>query len=131
MEEDIRRRRWRWLGHTLRKPTSCIGRQALNWNPQGQRKRGRPQNTWRRELEKDFKRTGYTWKQLERIAQDRGDWRVVIGGLCSGSSKGPKQVSKYSGFPLPSKTNISKFQFDLEIKGYRFVSRKTVRCYHR
>jgi len=47
-------------------------------------------NTWRRELEKDIKRTGHTWKQLERIAQDRGDWRVVIGGLCSGRSKGPK-----------------------------------------
>ena len=65
-------------------------RQALNWNPQGQRKRGRPRNTWRRELEKDIKRTGHTWKQLEGIAQDRGDWRVIVGGLCSGRSKGPK-----------------------------------------
>ena len=63
---------------------------ALNWNPQGQRKRGRPRNTWRQELEKDIKRTGHTWKQLERIVQDRGDWRVIVGGLCSGRSKGPK-----------------------------------------
>ena len=90
VEEDIRRRRWRWFGHMLRKPPSSIGRQALNWNPQGQRKRGRPRNTWRRELEKDVKRTEHTWKQLERIAQDRGDWRVIVGGLCSGRSKGPK-----------------------------------------
>ena len=29
----------------------------------------------------------------------------------------------YSGFPLSSKTNISKFQFDLEFEGHRFVSR--------
>ena len=56
VEKDIRQRRWRWLGHTLRKPSSSISRQALNWNPQGQRKRGRPRNTWRRELEKDIKR---------------------------------------------------------------------------
>ena len=49
-------------------------RQALNWNPKGQQKRGRPWNTWRRELEEDIKRTGHTWKQLERTAQDRGDW---------------------------------------------------------
>jgi len=90
VEEDIRRRRWSWLGHTLRKPPSSISRQALNWNPQGQRKRGRPRTTWQRELEKDIKRTGHTWKQLERIAQDRGDWRVVIGGLCSRRSEGPK-----------------------------------------
>ena len=30
--------------------------------------------------------------------------------------------SGYSGFPLSSKTNISKFQFDLESEGHRFVS---------
>ena len=30
VEEDIRRRRWNWFGHTLRKPPSSIGRQTLN-----------------------------------------------------------------------------------------------------
>ena len=95
VEEDIRQRRWRWLGHTLRKPPSSISRQALNWNPQGQRKRGRPRNTWRRELEKDIKRTGHTWKQLEGIAQDTGDWRVIVGSLCSGRSKGPKPLTLF------------------------------------
>ena len=29
-------------------------------------------------------------------------------------------------FPPSSKTDISKFQFDLESEGHRFVSRKTV-----
>ena len=76
--------------HTLRKPPISIGRQALNWNSQGQRKRGRPRNTWRRDLEKDIKRTGLTRKQLKRIAQNRGAWRVIGGCLCSGRSKGPK-----------------------------------------
>ena len=52
-EEEIRRRRWRWIGHTLRKPSTNITRQALTWNPQGKRKRGRPKNTWRRDLETD------------------------------------------------------------------------------
>ena len=31
--------------------------------------------------------------------------------------------SGYSGFPLSSNTNISKFQFDLEFEGHRLVSR--------
>ena len=31
--------------------------------------------------------------------------------------------SGYSGFPLSSKTNISKFQFDAKSEGHRFVSR--------
>ena len=39
IEVDILKRRWGWLGHTLRKPNSNITRQALTWNPQGKRKR--------------------------------------------------------------------------------------------
>ena len=51
--EDItrttRRRKWNWIGHTLRKDSATnITRQALDYNPQGQRKRGRPKNKWRR-----------------------------------------------------------------------------------
>ena len=87
-EDEIRSRRWRWIGHTLRKPTSNITRQALKWNPQGKRKRGRPRNTWRRDLEADTKKTGYSWGHLERTAQDRGLWRTVVHGLCSGESDG-------------------------------------------
>ena len=32
-------KRWRWIGHTLRKPTSSITRQALTWNPQEKTKK--------------------------------------------------------------------------------------------
>ena len=35
--DEIGRRRWRWIGHTLRKPMSNATRQALKWNPQGKR----------------------------------------------------------------------------------------------
>ena len=37
--------------------------------------------------------------------------------------------SGYSGFPLSSKTNISKFQFDLEFEGHGFVSRTACQSY--
>ncbi|VDP18395.1 unnamed protein product [Schistosoma margrebowiei] len=36
-EEEIRKKRWKWIGHTLRKAHNCVTRQALTWNPQGQR----------------------------------------------------------------------------------------------
>ncbi|VDP59122.1 unnamed protein product [Schistosoma curassoni] len=42
-EEEIRKRLWKWIGHTLRKSSNCITRQALTWNPEG-----RPKNTLRR-----------------------------------------------------------------------------------
>lgn len=82
VDQDILHRRWRWIGHILRKPTSNITKQALTWNPQGKRKRGRPRNTWRRDLEADVKQTGKTWGQLEKLAQNRDDWRELVGGLC-------------------------------------------------
>ena len=42
---QIRCRKWRWIGHTLRKHPDSITRKALKWNLQGKRKRGRPENT--------------------------------------------------------------------------------------
>ncbi|VDP66160.1 unnamed protein product [Schistosoma mattheei] len=32
-EEEIRKRRWKWIGLTLRKSSNYITRQALTWNP--------------------------------------------------------------------------------------------------
>ena len=82
IEEEILQKRWRWIGHTLRKPASNTTRQALKWNPQGKRKRGRPRNTWRRELDADIKKIGHEWNILEKLAQDRDAWRTLVGGLC-------------------------------------------------
>ena len=80
-EDEIGRRKWGWIGHTLRRPAPSTTRQALTWNPQGKRKRGRPRNTWRRDLQADTKRMGLTWNQLETKAKDRGVWRSLVDGL--------------------------------------------------
>ena len=90
IEIEILKRRWGWHGHTLRKPNTNISRQALTWNPQGKRKRGRPKNTWRRDIDADITQTGLSWKQLERIAQDRRRYRDVVHGLCFRRSQGLK-----------------------------------------
>ncbi|VDO49652.1 unnamed protein product [Schistosoma margrebowiei] len=45
VEEEIGKKRWKWIGHTLRKAPDCVTRQALTCILQGQRKRGRPKNT--------------------------------------------------------------------------------------
>jgi hypothetical protein len=50
VEEELKMKKLRWIGHTLWKPKHNITRQALQWNPQGKRGRGRPRNTWRRDL---------------------------------------------------------------------------------
>ena len=57
--EEIARRKWNWIGHTLRKPTSDTTRQALEWNPQGKRMVGKPVKTWRRSVEEELKQANH------------------------------------------------------------------------
>ncbi|VDP25992.1 unnamed protein product [Schistosoma curassoni] len=71
VEEEIRKKRWKSIGHTLRKAPKCVTRQAFTWNPEGQRKRGRPKNTLRREMETDMGKMYKNWMELEKKAQDR------------------------------------------------------------
>ena len=80
---ELRKRRWRWIGHTLRRPTRSIARQALFWNPQGKRSKGRPRQAWRREREADIKRIGKIWKELEGMARERKSWNKFVEDLCS------------------------------------------------
>ena len=88
--EQILRRKWGYIGHTLRKPTSSTTYQALTWNPQGKRKRGRPRSIRRRDTTAELKWQGTNWSEIERAAQNRVLWRDVVDGLCSYVGDGPK-----------------------------------------
>ena len=81
--DQIRKRKWGWIGHTLRKSASNVTRQALDWNPQGKRKVGRPKQTWRRSIDAEVKAAGMTWAELRRISPNRVRWRGVVAALCS------------------------------------------------
>ena len=78
----VRQRKWRWIGHILRRDHSCIARHSLDWNPQGKRKRGRPVMTWRRTLAAELKKVRMSWGEAKRLAQDRVRWRAVVLALC-------------------------------------------------
>ena len=65
---EIRKRKFRWISHTLRKDDGEIPKDALHWNPQGNRKRGRPKNSWRRSV---IKEAGRSWNELRFLAADR------------------------------------------------------------
>ena len=76
--ENIKIRRWTWLGHVYRMPANSIPRTALMWTPQGQRKRGRPKETWRRTITKELKTQGLTLQTAARTAADRVKWRSLV-----------------------------------------------------
>jgi hypothetical protein len=72
-------------GHTLQKKDKIVTKQALDWNPQGQRKRGRPKNTWRRGLNTELQKIGMTWNEwneTKTMAKDRRGWKANVIALC-------------------------------------------------
>jgi hypothetical protein len=82
------KRKWGWIGHTWRKAEEDITRQALDWNPPGNRKRGRPKITWKRSTLKDLQRINRTWTEAKLEAQNRVRGRKYIEARCqTGSGK--------------------------------------------
>jgi hypothetical protein len=61
MSTQIKRRKWNWIVHTLRKRHEAIEIEALDWNPQGKRRKGRPRHTWRRIVHNEALEKGKSW----------------------------------------------------------------------
>ena len=87
IEVAIRRRKWRWIGHTLRKPATNITRLSLEWNPQGIRRKGRPQKPWRRTIQQEYENLGMSRDEVKRAAKNRVRWKAAVEALCSGRSE--------------------------------------------
>ena len=86
-EIQIKRRKWNCIGHTLCKETGAIEKTALDWNPQGYRRRGRSQRTWRRTIEDEIRNTGRSWNEVKEITGDRSAWKLFTDALFSTRSK--------------------------------------------
>jgi len=86
-EIQIKRRKWNWLGQTLRKEAGSIDKTALDWNPQGYRRTSRSKRTWRRTIEDEIRNTGRSWNEIKGIAGDRNAWKLFMDALCSTRSK--------------------------------------------
>ncbi|GFS08908.1 LINE-1 reverse transcriptase-like protein [Elysia marginata] len=86
--EEVKKRRWRWLGHVLEmsKPRHLLI--ALTWNPQGARKKGTPQGTWRRSVERERLESGKTWNELIGYLKTDVSGEKFVGALCSQRDNG-------------------------------------------
>jgi hypothetical protein len=80
---QVRKHKWGWLGHTLRKTPVDLTRQALEWNPQGKRRSGRPKNTWQRTMLEEAKEINKTWAEIKAEAKNSVRWKILVEALCS------------------------------------------------
>ena len=78
---EIKRRKYGWIGHTLRKDPEEICHQALEWNPQGSRRQGRPKTTWRRTVIQEC--GGKSFGELRNLAKGRVRWKIYTDSICS------------------------------------------------
>ena len=69
LSEGVRKRRWQFIGHIMRKEPNNDCRIALTWIPEGRRKRDRPKTTWRKTAERERKKAG--WKTGARYKSQR------------------------------------------------------------
>ena len=83
IEETVKTKRWKYIGHILRRKTDDNRRVALQWAPEGKRKRGRPKETWRRMVEKERKSMGLkSWEMAAMAGADRKQWKETCSALC-------------------------------------------------
>jgi hypothetical protein len=80
---QIKKRKWNWIGHTLRKPTGAVEKTELDWNPQGARRCGRSRKTWKKTVKEEAREAGKTY-EVKTLATNRTGWRSFTEALCSG-----------------------------------------------
>ena len=70
----------RWYGHVIRRKDENILKKAMMMEVNGQRKRGRPKMTWKRQVEESVKKVGL---KIEEAA-DRTRWREGVRAIAEG-----------------------------------------------
>jgi hypothetical protein len=77
---EIRKRNFRWIGHTFSKDDEQSSKVALQCNPQGNRGRGRTRHSWRRSTPRE---AGRSLSELRYLAADPDKWKKPVYDLCS------------------------------------------------
>jgi hypothetical protein len=71
IEIQIKRRKWNCIGHTLCKEAGAIEKTAVDWNPQGYKRRGGLKRMWQRTIVDEIRNTGRSWNEVKGITGNR------------------------------------------------------------
>ena len=73
MENIIRKRRLKWMGHVWRMDEDRRAKQVMSWNSGGRRKRGRPRKNWPGTISDDLRYLEMSWEEAEQLAMNRDE----------------------------------------------------------
>lgn len=84
METILMRRRWRWIGHVLRREADNVTRVALHWTKEGKRRKGHL-------IKRMAKNCGeHNWDTIRELARSKQQWRALVAALHPSRYKGSK-----------------------------------------
>ena len=69
-----------WYGHVLRREDGHVLRRALDYEVDGQRKKGRPKRTWKKQVEEEIVKVGLRMED----ALCRSKWIVDVSKIAAG-----------------------------------------------
>ena len=95
VETTIKHRKWKGIGHTLRKAPNNTTRIAMEWNPQGRRIRGRLKQTGRCTVSKDLENIGRTWGEAKLMTSNKIRWKAMVEALCLSRGQEDQVKSSY------------------------------------
>jgi hypothetical protein len=67
--------------HTLRKYQNNTKRQGLDWNPQGERRKGRPRIIWKRTILTELQEQNVSWKEAKQRAKNSLLTKICYGPM--------------------------------------------------
>ena len=77
--DEIRKRKWWWIGHFARREDGQLAKQAITFKMEGQRRVGRPRETWARIAKREFEGgTGLDFDHVTQHASSPCQWRQRV-----------------------------------------------------
>jgi len=81
IEQVIKSRRMRWVGHVARMGEERGMYRVLVGKPEGKRPLGRPRRRWVDNIRMDFQEVGCGYLDWIGLAQDRDRWRTLVSAV--------------------------------------------------
>jgi hypothetical protein len=75
-------RKWKWIGHSLRKDQNNVTRQGLDCNPQEKLRKGRPSVTWKRTVLAELQEQNVSWKEVKQMVKTQNLLAKICDGPC-------------------------------------------------
>ena len=73
--DEINRKKLTWYGHVERMDPTRLTKIMINWKPEGKKKRGRPQRTWKDEIYTAMGERGLRMGEWN----NRRQWNMEVG----------------------------------------------------